>query len=164
MLLFPEGLGRHGGLDQLHQLQSGFHGPVLPCADNGPGDGGSVPLLAVVIKNAPQLVLAPLVHHPAGGEVGGSVHPHVQRRVVHVGKAAGRVVQLRRRHAQIKQQSVRGGNAAAFQDLRKLGKIAPDQRHPVQPGSQPFLRGVNGGPIPVNADQPPGCQPLGNLF
>ena len=78
-------------------------GALLPGPDDGLGNGGGVALLAVVIQDPPQLLLAPGVHHLVGRQGGGGVHPHVQRGVVHVGKAPGRVVQLGGGDAQVKE-------------------------------------------------------------
>ena len=38
-----------------------------------------------------------------------------------------------------------------------------DQRHMVHPRAQPFLGSVDGGPIPVDADESAGGQPFGDL-
>ena len=87
VLLLPQSCGRHGALDDLHQLQGGLHRRGLPRPDDGSRDGGGVPLLAVFKQDAPQLLLAPGVHDVRGAQGGGGVHPHVQRGVLHIGEA-----------------------------------------------------------------------------
>ena len=49
VLLFPQRLRRHGGLDDLHQLPGALNGRLLPRPAYMLGDDRRVPLLAVFV-------------------------------------------------------------------------------------------------------------------
>ena len=89
------------------------------------------------------------------------VHPHIQRGVLHIGEAPLRVIQLGGGDAQVKEHPVH--IRLPGQDAFQLCEVAVDQPHPVHPGGQPFLGRLNGGQVPVDADEAPGGQPLHNL-
>ena len=163
VLLFPQRCRGHGGLDDLHQLQRRLDGALLPRLHDASCDGGGVALLAVLKQNAPQLLIAPTVHYLAGGEVRGAIHPHVQRRVVHIAEAPLRIVQLRGRHTQVEQHAVRPVYVQFGENVADAVKIAVDKRDPVRVVRQPLLRGGDGRLVPVDADEPPGGQPLYDL-
>ena len=63
VLLLPQRLWRHGGLDDVHQLKRRLDGSGLSCPADALCDGGRVALLAEVVQDAPQLLIGPLVHH-----------------------------------------------------------------------------------------------------
>ena len=163
MLLFPQRLGRHGGLDHVHQLQCGPNGGGFPRPADALGDGGGVALLTEVVEDAAQLFIGPLVHHLAGVQRRRAVHPHVQRRVVHIAEAPLRVVQLGGGHAQVEQHAVGAGDVQLLQYLADAVKIAVHQRHMIHIVPQPLLCGGDGGLVPVDADQASRGQPFGDL-
>ena len=163
VLLLPQGVGRHGRADDLHQLKGGLNGGLFPGADNGRGNGGGVPLLAELEQNPPDLLLGPVVHHRPGGQRLGLVHPHIQRRVGHVGEAPAGVVQLRGGHAQVGQHAAQVVQLQLPQDVRQVAEVAVDQGHPVHQALQPPGGRIQGGLVPVDADEPPGGEPPGNL-
>ena len=92
-----------------------------------------------------------------------AVHPHVQRRVVHVAEAPLRVIQLGGGHAQIEQHPVRAGDVQLLQYCADAVKIAVHQRHMIHIVPQPLPGGGDGGLVPVNADQTACGQPAGDL-
>ena len=65
-----------------------------------------VALLAVALEDHAQLALVGLVDELARRELGGAVHPHVERRVGGVREAALRPVELHRRDAEVEQDRV----------------------------------------------------------
>ena len=76
MLLFAQRRARHGRADR-------------------PGNARRIALLAVFIQNAFELILRPLVDDVPRAQAAGRVHAHIERRVVHIRKAALRLVELR---------------------------------------------------------------------
>ena len=94
VLLFPaRAWGGHGAADDLRQLQRGLDGLFSPALFDGGGDAGGVALLAVGVEDAfefgPPARCSPLHKAVRPPE---RVHAHIQRRVVHIGKAAFGVV------------------------------------------------------------------------
>ena len=75
--------------------------------DDRAGDRARVPLLAVAAEEERELALLRLVDEIAGGELGRSVHPHVERRVGSVGEPALGPVELHRGDAEVEQDRVR---------------------------------------------------------
>ena len=129
MLLFPEGAGRHGRADDIDELERRFDGTVGPHALDGGGDLRGVALLAVFVEDGFEFFARPVVDDLIGGQRLLAVHAHVERRVGHVGKAALRVVELRRRNAQIEQHPVDPVEAKRGEDRADVFKIIVYQRH-----------------------------------
>ena len=163
VLFLPQGRRGHGPLDDLHQLQRGLNGALVPGPDDGSRDGGGVPLLPILPEDAPQLLLGPLVDHRPGRQGVGLIHAHIQGGVRPVGKAPGCVVQLGGGHPQIKEHAVHPVQAQPVQDGVQRTEIAVYQGDPLPPRRQPLLRRVQSRLIPVHADEPPGGQPPDNL-
>ena len=93
--LGPEAAG-NGLLDQLPKLLGGGHRASSPLPDNGPGDRGGEPLLAVGADQGGQIDLVPAVEEGGRGLAGrGLVHPHVERAVLPEAEAAGGIVELK---------------------------------------------------------------------
>ena len=92
------------------QLQSGIDRLAFTSADNGFCNGGSITLLAVIKQDAPQLLHGPGIDNHVSGEECVLIHSHVQRRVLHIRKAARGVIQLRGRNPKVKQHAVRAGD------------------------------------------------------
>ena len=163
VLLLPQRRRRHGGADHLHQLPRSLDGSLFPALHDVPGDGGRVALLAEVVQDAPQFLIGPLVHHLTGVQRRRAIHPHVQRRVVHIAEAPLSVVQLGGGHAQIEQHAVHAGDVQLLQYLADTVKVAVHQRHMIQIITQPLLGGGDGRFVPVDADETAGGQAAGDL-
>ena len=88
VLLFPEGLRRHGRFNYLHQLQGGLDGSGFPRPANAFCNSGSIALLTIFVEDPPQLLIGPAVDDLAGTQRRTAIHPHIQRRVMHVAEAA----------------------------------------------------------------------------
>ena len=82
------------------------NGRSRAAADDRAGDRARVPLLAVAAEEERELALLRLVDEVARGELGGRVHPHVERRVGRVGEPALGPVELHRGDAEVEQDRV----------------------------------------------------------
>ena len=84
---------------------------------------------------------------------------------MHVGKAPLRVVQLGGGNPQVKEHPVGLFHPGAVQKGGQVPKIPMQEGNPVSPGGQADLAGLQGLPVPVDAQQAPGgTQALGDLF
>ena len=83
-----------------------------------------------------------------------AVHAHIERRVLHIGKAAFRVVELRRGHAKVEQDTVRARQAELFEYLVDLAEVALDGRHALPDVLQAVLCVFERLVVPVDADEP----------
>ena len=126
VLLLPQGGGRHGALDNLHQFQGGGNGLLGPVFRYGPGDAAGIALFAIVPQDAVQPLLRPGVHHLIGGEAVPRIHAHIQGRVPHIGKAPLDLIQLGRGDAKIEKHPVHAGDAQRINNLGSIGKVAVD--------------------------------------
>ena len=101
------------------------NGAPLPAAAQWPPPLAAVPLFSVFPQDLAQLLPEVYVFTTSQAEKRlASVHPHIQRRVVHVRKATVSIVQLIRRNAQVEQNAVHAGQSPAFDHLGDLSKIA----------------------------------------
>ena len=163
MLLFPQGRGGHGGTDDLRQLQGRRNGlfpaPLQYCA----GDASGITLLAVVPQDTVEAILVPGVHHLIGRKSSALVHAHVERRLYHVGKAALRLVKLRRGHSQIEEHPVRPLDAEGAEDGGRVREISVDKLHLVPKGRKTPSGSLNGRLVSVDADEASRGEPGGDL-
>src|ERR1019366_5550752 len=104
--LWPEA-ARDGLLHQLSKLLGRGHRASPPLPDEGPGNRGGEPLLAVGADQGGQLGLVPTVEDGGRGLGGrGLVHPHVERAVLPEAEAAGGVVELEGGGAKVEAEGV----------------------------------------------------------
>ena len=162
VLLLPQSGSGHGAFDHVYQLQRRLDGRLLPAAADGCGDPGRKELLAVIIQNTLEFLVRPCVHDLTGVPDVLAVHAHIQRRVRHIGKAPLPVVQLGRGNPQIQQNAVHLVDAQFLERLIHVAEIGVNQRDPVFIGLQPFRRRFQRHVVPVDADEPPGCELRGN--
>ena len=85
------------------------NGSRSPLADDRVGDPAGEPLLAVLLEDPRQPVGRVGVDDLGRGDAAALVHPHVQRRVLGVGEAAGGLVELQRRDAEVEQHALHPG-------------------------------------------------------
>ena len=79
----------------------------------------SIFFFAVFKKDFREPIRGIFVDHIFGGKFVFAVHSHIERGVVHIRKAAGRVVKLMRRHAEIGKNSV-GKNPFFFENFGNI--------------------------------------------
>ena len=163
VLLFPQGLGRHGAADEIHQLQGRFDGLFRPFSFYGGRDQRGISFFSVFKQNPAQLLPGPGIDHVIGRQPVVPVHAHIQRRIGHIGKAAAAVIQLGGRYAQVKEHAVDFFQPLGVQNGCQVGKIIMHQGHPVETGCQTPAGGFQRHRVPVHADQAAGGQPSGNL-
>ena len=80
-----------------------------------------------------------------------------------IGKPPFRVVQLGGGHAQVQQDAVHRWDVQRSEQVRHIPEVAMNQGHPIHPGAQPLLGGVQRRLIPVDGDEPSGGQAFGDL-
>ena len=99
---------------QLRQLAGCKDGALLPLLHNGARNLAVKPLFTIISDYLANLFFAGLGQPLRGGLAARGIHPHIQRRIVAEAEAAFGIVDLRRRHAQIKQRTVHRFNAQSF--------------------------------------------------
>ena len=154
MLFFALCLARHRALDDIDQLERGLDRFLFALALDRRSDQRRIALFAVFKQDAADLLPAPAVDHVVRGQLLRPVHAHVERRVLHVGKAALGMVQLRRGYAEVEQDAVRARKAEAFEHLVDLAEVALDRGHPLPDILQADLGVFKRLVVPVDADQP----------
>ncbi len=90
------------------------------------------------------------------------IHPHVQRRIVPVGKPPLGVIQLKRGYPQIQHDAVHLLDASLPQHLHGIAIIIPDQRHSVPIRRKPSARRLYGRLILIDPDQPAALMQCGS--
>lgn len=146
----PEGLECAGrGVD--HMLPPWYCGPhgfrqryrpgEGPGSDDCPGDPAGVPLLAECVQDVRESALIGFVYD-VGGRFPGPGHPHVQRPIRPERESAFRVVELRRRHPEVEDDSP--VNSVDVQG-QKCGTKAPYSRvHELKSERVPLRQGPSG--------------------
>ena len=136
---------------------------LAACAFDGRGNERRVAFLTVLEKDAAQLLAGPCVDDLIGRQRVVPIHPHVERRVGHIGEAAFAVVQLRRGNAEIEQHSVHLGDVQGIQYFAKVGEVPVYQRDLVHMFLQPLPRRVQRDRVAVDADEASAGQPPADL-
>jgi hypothetical protein len=108
---------RHRRVEQLDQLRAAGERRGRPPPGHRLGDAQGEALLAVLAQHPGQRRHRVGVEHLRGGDAGRLVHPHVQVRVLGVGEPAGGRVELQRRHPQVEQDPLDGGQPQLRDDL-----------------------------------------------
>ena len=114
-------------LDRVGEVDRALERPLDTAPDDCARDLAGVALLAVPLEDQAELSLVRLVHELAGRELGGAVHPHVERRVGGVREAPFRAVELHRGDAEVEQDRVRLDvvGSELVQDERELPAEEP---------------------------------------
>ena len=162
VLFFPKRGRRHGRSNHIHQLQGSLNRFLLPLSADIRRNLRRIPLFAIFIEDLFQLLIGPAVHHAVSGQAVVMVHPHIQRRIHHIGEAPRPVVQLRGRHAQIQQDPIHERDLQAVKHLIQLIKIGVNQLHAVSKWPQPRSCRLQSHGIPVDSDEGTGGQQRGN--
>ena len=164
MLFFAQRRTRHGRADHIDQLQRGRDRLLRPGAYDRPGDARRVALLAVFIQNAFELALRPLIDDVPRAQTAGRVHAHVERSVVHIRKAALRLVELRRGNAEVEEHAVHGADAETVKNGGRVAEVAVHELHTVPKRGQPRAGARDRRFVAVDADERSGRQAAGDLL
>ena len=127
MLLFAQCFRGHSALDHTDKLQRGLNRLVCAFALDRRCDQRCVALLAVLKQNAADLLAAPAVYHIIRGQLLLPVHAHIERRILHIGKTALSMIQLRRGNAEVEQNAVRTCKSLPFEHLVDIAEVALDR-------------------------------------
>ena len=111
-------------------------------------------VLAVDADDAGEFRLALLVHKIRRRPCAAPVHPHVERRILHIAESPLRVVQLVRRDSEIQINAVRARYAEVVEHRRQIHIVVADNGHLVPERFQPLSGRLDGIRILVYADQP----------
>ena len=123
--------------------------------DYGPAYTPGITLFTVIPEDTIKFLLVPVVHYLIGAEAVGLIHTHVQGSVGHIRKAPLHFIQLRRRHAQIKEHAVHALYTQSVQYGGSIRKISVDQGHFLPKGRKTLSCPLNGGLIPVYTHKAP---------
>ena len=121
----------HRSLDQLRQLARRLDGTRRTRLHDRARDAPRVRLLAERPQNARQLRLRPRRHERRRRHIPRPIHPHVKRPVRPEAEPTAGFIQLRTRHAQIKQNPIDFSYSFFLHDLRKR-PVAPVHQHHVR--------------------------------
>ena len=83
------------------------------------------------------------------------IHAHVERRILHVGEAARRRIDLWRGDTEVKENAVDCRNALRREDRRQIAKIIVHERHPARSGCEPHLRRRDRRFVLIDTDEAP---------
>ena len=83
-----------------------------------------------------------------------AVHPHIQRRILHIGEAAFGIVQLIGGNTDVKQDPVQSADAPFFQDPDCVLIVCVDPFHLISEGFEPFPGGCQCFLILIKTVQP----------
>ena len=97
---------RHCLFDNIYQLARCFNGLCFSFLYDKLRDSSRPTLLAIGENHSVQLVLVIAVHHVIRTEGPVRIHPHIQRGILLIGKAALRFIQLMRGNTDIQQHPV----------------------------------------------------------
>ena len=97
--------------------------------------------------------LVVLREHARGGELGGVVHAHVERRVLRVGEAALRLVELQRGDAEVEQDPGDPGDAEVVEGGGQFVVDGVHEVHAVAEPREPLPRERQRVPVAVEPDQ-----------
>jgi hypothetical protein len=103
----------------------------LPPSHDRPGDPGCEPLLAVLAQDPHEVALVVGVEDVGRRDAARLVHPHVQRRVLGVGEAALRLVELQRRHPEVHEDALDGAVRVLVDDVGDLVVHGVHRHEPV---------------------------------
>ena len=139
-------------LDDLGQPGRGRDRLALALAYQSFGYAPRKSFFPVVGKNAGEPSRRVRVDDLSRRQIPRPVHPHVERRVLGVGKAAARVIELRRGNAEIEQHGLDALVAEAGQDLGKLIIKGVHEPHPGRVGAKSLPGLIDRGLVGVDAD------------
>ena len=111
-----------------------------------------MPLLAVLVDDVGQLALADLAQAIGRGRPLAAVHPHVERGVAAEAEAALDRVELHRRHAEIGEHAVDGGDAARVEHGAEITIVGVRDVHAIAVGVEPLTRHGNGLRVAIDGD------------
>ena len=150
---FPSGRSRYGCLDDVHQLPRRFDFLILSGFDDEFRDSARPSFLAVVFDDIRKLLPAVTVHHIACCEGVALVHPHIQRRVLHVGKSSLAVVQLKGGNADVQDRSIDARNAVFRKHVLDFRVSALHQDLPALQRRESLACRLQRVPVSVDSDE-----------
>ena len=127
----------HSVIEQLDKSARGDEGLPLSLGDYPASNLVGVALLTVGSQDPGQLGSRIGIEDLGRGQILAS-HPHVERRILSVGKPAFWIVNLERGDAEVKQNPLHLGAAQPGQHRRQLVVDRLDERDPVSKLSQPL--------------------------
>jgi hypothetical protein len=122
--------------------------------DNAPGDAPRIPLLAVLKNHVGQVFFSGRSEKIGRRRSLRLVHPHIQRLVASEAEPAAFGVELHRRHAQVRQTTGYGIDAAGLQHRRQVAEVGVHQFHLRLPCRERFGCDRQGCGIAIEAKHP----------
>ena len=136
--------------DGAGQLQGGAQRPL---ADDAPGDGTAVALLAVAPEEVGQLLLGVGVDDVCRREALLGAEAHVQGSLGLEAEAPRLIGQLQAGEAEVEQHAVDRGEAVGAADVGQVAEVAFDKNGGIAEGSQAGAGEAQGAGVGVNAEK-----------
>ena len=147
--------GRVGRRHDPGQFQRGLDLFLFPGRDHGPGDASGQGLLSVFPDQFFQALAGGGIYDIGGRLRSGiRIHAHVQRSVVHKGKASLRTVQLQGGHSQIRDDPVHGVPTRLGQGGLEKPEGHVRGHDPLSIRGEPRAGCIQSLPVPVQTEQP----------
>ena len=153
-------LGGNGSLYDFGKFQGGFDRFLRPFHHDMFRDVLGEPVFAVIPYDPEQFLFRVVVYNIGGSFFRPVIHPHVKRRVGHIGESPFGGVQLIGGNAEVQKNSVHFINPEPVKFCGHVLVIVPDDRHAVPKRFQPLGCRRNGVSVLVKSDQPSGRQSL----
>ena len=96
-------------------------------------------------------------NHVGGRRSGSRVHPHIERLVALKAEAAALGIELQRRHAEVGERAVNGGDTARVEHLRKRPVVGVRELDPIAPRRERVACARQRLRIAIESDQPGGA-------
>jgi hypothetical protein len=110
--------------DELGKVERCAQRPGFAASNNRLCNLESKPFFAIVRYDLPYFVDAGVRQPLGSGNTAAGIHTHVQRAIAHEGKTPGGIIDLGRRHPQIKHDAVDRINAQALELIGERGKTS----------------------------------------
>ena len=134
-------LRRYRSLDNIVQFISSLYGLVRPVQHNVLCNILCEFVFSVVPYNAVEIVLGIVVHNISRRQCLPSVHAHVKRCIVTVGKTSLLRVELIGGNTEIEHDPIHSRHALCRKRCAHIAVIVPQNRHLISEGSKPPARG-----------------------
>ena len=144
---------RHGTVDDGDEFARCRNGTGFARLLNKRGNALCPSFLTVCVKDLRKFLCAVFVDNGIGTARSATIHTHIERRVLHIGKTALRRVNLRRRDAKIKEDAVHLNHTFAGENRREAAEVIAYKRHLTRCIRETLLCCCNRNFVLIDADE-----------
>ena len=145
----------HSTINDGNELPRCLNGARLSCRFDECGNPLCPAFLTISVENLCKLRRRIRVDNGIGTPRTASVHAHIERRVLHIGEAPLRRIDLRRRDAEIKENAIDLRDPLVRENIPQMAKVVPHERNLTRDIREPLGRCCNRSLVLINADQAP---------